>query len=123
MNFLNPLSRTRFSNGVAKVRFIFELPNFFAKIFENLFSSASLIKNSMPQQTPVFHLGLQRYAFFHYLQIFFAPQKTKNPQKKQPQDRNMLIPTAVHQCYNFVKSKRGVFKDKNWAKVSMARLK
>ena len=34
MNFSFLLTETRFSNGVAKVRFIFELPNFFEKIFE-----------------------------------------------------------------------------------------
>ena len=34
---INSLSRTRFSNGAAKVRIIFKLPNFFAKIFQFVF--------------------------------------------------------------------------------------
>jgi len=36
MNFSFLLTETRFSNGVAKVSFIFELPNFFEKIFKFL---------------------------------------------------------------------------------------
>ena len=113
MNFLNPLSRTRFSNGVAKVRFIFELPNFFAKIFENLFFKRQSYKELYASTDTRFSFGTAKVRFFSLPPNFFAHQKTKNPQKKQPQDHKTLIPTAVHHCYNFVKSKRGVFKDKN----------
>ena len=34
MNFLNSLTRDRFSNGAAKVRIIFKLPNFFETFFK-----------------------------------------------------------------------------------------
>ena len=37
MNFSFSLARTRFSNGAAKVRIIFKLPNLFSKIFQFLF--------------------------------------------------------------------------------------
>ena len=60
----------RFSNGVAKVSIIFESPNLFFKNLSTLFSCLSLFKNSLPFQTPAFQMGLQRYDFFHYFQIF-----------------------------------------------------
>ena len=60
MNFLNPLARTRFSNGVAKVGIIFKLPNFFAKIFEILFSSLSLFKNFSLRTTVRFSNGIAK---------------------------------------------------------------
>ena len=37
MNFSFPLARTRFSNGAAKVRIIFKLPNFFETFFKKVF--------------------------------------------------------------------------------------
>ena len=54
MNFLNPLSRTRFSNGDAKVRFIFKSPNFFETFFKKFFGdrfSVSIRKNSALSDT------------------------------------------------------------------------
>ena len=60
----------RFSNGAAKVSIIFKLPNFFAKIFQFSFPCFSLCKNFWPRQPPVFQMGVQRYDFFLYFQIF-----------------------------------------------------
>ena len=75
MNFSVSLARTRFSNGAAKVRIIFRLPNFFETIFKKSFQEdlcASLFKNSQPHQPPVFQMGVQRYDFLINFQIFPA---------------------------------------------------
>jgi hypothetical protein len=42
MNFSYSLARTRFSNGAAKVRIIFKLPNFFETFFKKIFSGRFL---------------------------------------------------------------------------------
>ncbi|MBO5310589.1 MAG: hypothetical protein J6A91_00900, partial [Bacteroidales bacterium] len=65
----NPLSRTRFSNGAAKVGIILKLPNFFSKIFEILFS-CQLFKELLPFRHTRFSKGVQRYDFLINLQIF-----------------------------------------------------
>ena len=94
MNFSFPFSRTRFSNGAAKVRIIFKSPNLFAKFF-NLFFCASLLKNSQPHQPPVFQMGVQRYDFNFNLQIYFTHQKHENtvvrPQNADSHNRMKLL--------------------------------
>jgi hypothetical protein len=84
MNF----SKTRFSNGAAKVRIIFKLPNLFAKIFSFYFC-ASLSKNSQAFQPPVFQMGVQRYDFFIYLQ-YPVTKSTKRKTLKNQQHAEFL---------------------------------
>ena len=63
MNFSFPFSGTRFSNGDAKVRFIFDSPNFFATFLKKFFKpsfSVSLVVELSTLSAPVFRLGLQR---------------------------------------------------------------
>ena len=69
MNLSNPLSRTRFSNGAAKVRINFKLPNFYSKFF--IFHHLRQSYNELPAfLLPVFRMGVQRYNFLIILQIF-----------------------------------------------------
>ena len=66
MNFLTRFF-SRFSNGGAKVRIIFYFPNLFAKFFKLFFLRQSFIRTL---HNPFFELGLQRYDFFIYFQIY-----------------------------------------------------
>ena len=70
MNFSFSLARTRFSNGAAKVRIIFKLPNLFEKIFKFFSFCASLSSELSALSATRFSKGVQRYDFFRNLQTF-----------------------------------------------------
>ena len=74
MNFLNSLTGDRFSNGAAKVRIIFKLPNFsetFFKIPCGRTKCDSISMNLSLSASPLSQTGVQRYDFFVYFQIYF----------------------------------------------------
>jgi len=75
MNYLNPLSRTRFSNGVAKVRFIFKSPNFFAKIFEISFLKRQSHKELPASTATRFSFGTAKVRFFPLPPNLFSARK------------------------------------------------
>ena len=109
MNFPIPLSRTRFSNGAAKVRIFFKPASVSGKIFDFFFSRRSgwsrcdsLLKNFQPA---VSQTGVQRYDFFHYFQIFFNAQRRQHRQKTCPRQTNSLDARDIHDYYDFVKTR------------------
>ena len=70
MNFSVSLARTRFSNGAAKVRIIFKLPNLFEKIFKFFLSAPVFHQNSQPYQPPVFQRECKGTTFFVTSKLF-----------------------------------------------------
>ena len=74
MNFSFSFSGTRFSNGDAKVRFIFKLPNFFEKIFKVFFQRQSFSRTLTPFQAPLFRFGIAKVDIFSLPPNYLQPQ-------------------------------------------------
>ena len=92
MNFLNPLSRTRFSNGVAKVRFIFKSPNFFAKIFEISFFKRQSHKELPASTATRFSFGTAKVRFFPLPpNLFSAGKGTEGQKMTAPEEQHAHI--------------------------------
>ena len=67
-----------------KGRHYFLISKSFFKNFSTFSSCLSLFKNSRPLQPPFSQMGLQRYDFFLYFQIFLQQSLSRN----QPEHRN-----------------------------------
>ena len=70
MNLSSSLARARFSNGAAKVRIIFKLPNLFAKIF-HFFVSASVFLRTLGLSSHPFFKGSAKVQLFSVLPNFY----------------------------------------------------
>ena len=114
MNFSVSLARTRFSNGAAKVRIIFKLPNLFEKIFKFFLSAPVFHQNSQPYQPPVFQRECKGTTFFVTSKLFREkiqkkcnfPQNASNTAPKEhyngifDDDSGFLLSLYVQYLYN-----------------------
>jgi hypothetical protein len=82
MNF----SKTRFSNGAAKVRIIFKLPNLFAKIFSFFISAPVFLRTLKLFSRPFFKWECKGTTF-----LFTCNTPSQNqPKEKLSKTSNML---------------------------------
>ena len=75
MNFLFVPKNALFRLGLQRYALFFNLQTFLQKFFNLFFQRQSFVE-LMPLQTPFSQTGVQRYDFFHYFQIYFAPEMT-----------------------------------------------
>jgi len=57
----------------------------------------------MASTTTRFSFGTAKVSFFSLPPNFFATQNQEKQTKIRPQEHKALTPTAVYDCYNFVK--------------------
>ena len=77
-------SRPFFERGCKGRHYFLISKSFFSRFFNFFSSCLSLLKNSRPLQPPFSQMGLQRYDFFLYFQIFLQQSLSRN----QPEHRN-----------------------------------
>ena len=105
MNFPCSLARTRFLNGAAKVRIIFESATLWRKIFQKIFradpGASVLARTHGLVSLPFFKWECKGTTYFQTSKSFFDFPDTEI----RPQAPKSLNVTAVRRCYNFVKTR------------------
>ena len=106
MNF----SVSRFPNGAAKVRIIFNSPNLFAKFFKLFFFAPVFHQNS---SQPVFRIGSAKVRLFYLLPNLFQTGNAISMLLTDTSRCNRLKTKSLQDCYIFVKydGRRGCFRN------------
>ena len=103
MNFLSTPKSTPFSFGVAKVRFIFKSPNFFAKIFQFAPSAPVFRRTLCLYRHPFLKRECKGTTIFRTSKFFWIRNRLKYEQKSPYITVKYWFIHMSDRCYNFVK--------------------